>query len=186
MGSRRQGARAWKPMQLPKRILKSTDEANSPHRILVRSLLKSRNKLREKYRKLEPNAKGGGTKPPRLSGHGVPGAKRAGWHTKHVPKRIKPGESNLGPTATTPGAIGATRSGIGRVARGIGRLGRGGKKGVVNRLADCARERIHGPWPVQSTCLRNTQRLLISRGQSTANQSASHSSWGRRSLRAPP
>src|SRR5271166_1575213 len=50
------------------------------------------------------------------------------------------------PTATTPGAIGATRSGIGRVARAIGRPGRGGKKGVVNRLADCARERIHGPW----------------------------------------
>src|SRR5271157_2527783 len=50
------------------------------------------------------------------------------------------------PTATTPGAIGATRSGIGRVARAIGRPGRGGKKGVVNRLADGARERIHGPW----------------------------------------
>ena len=28
----------------------------------------------------------------------------------------------------------------------IGRPGRGGKKGVVNRLADCARERIRGPW----------------------------------------
>ena len=33
----------------PKHLLKSTDEAKSPHRILVRSLLKSRNKLREKY-----------------------------------------------------------------------------------------------------------------------------------------
>ena len=30
--------------------------------------------------------------------------------------------------------------------RAIGRPGRGGKKGVVNRLADCARERIRGPW----------------------------------------
>jgi hypothetical protein len=36
----------------PKRILESTDEAKSPHRILVRSLLKSRNKLRAKYREL--------------------------------------------------------------------------------------------------------------------------------------
>src|SRR5208283_5199368 len=49
------------------------------------------------------------------------------------------------PTATTPGAIGAKRTGITRVARGIGRPGRGGKKGVVNRRADCARERTHGP-----------------------------------------
>ena len=41
----------------PKRILKSTDEAKSPHRILVRSLLKSRNKLREKYRELRAECK---------------------------------------------------------------------------------------------------------------------------------
>ena len=41
----------------PKRILESTDEAKSPHRILVRSLLKSRNKLREKYRGLRAECK---------------------------------------------------------------------------------------------------------------------------------
>ena len=41
----------------PKRILESTDEAKSPHRILVRSLLKSRNKLRAKYRELRAQCK---------------------------------------------------------------------------------------------------------------------------------
>jgi septal ring factor EnvC (AmiA/AmiB activator) len=41
----------------PKRILESTDEAKSPHRILVRSLLKSRNKLRAKYRELRAECK---------------------------------------------------------------------------------------------------------------------------------
>ncbi len=41
----------------PKRILASTEEAKSPHRILVRSLLKSRNKLREKYRGLRAECK---------------------------------------------------------------------------------------------------------------------------------
>ena len=41
----------------PKRILKCTDEAKSPHRILVRSLLKSRNKLRVKYRELRAECK---------------------------------------------------------------------------------------------------------------------------------
>src|SRR5271157_3360868 len=41
----------------PKRILESTDEAKSPHRILVRSLLKSRNKLRVKYRELRAQCK---------------------------------------------------------------------------------------------------------------------------------
>lgn len=35
-----------------KRILQDVEEAKSPHRILVRSLLKSRNKLRAKYREL--------------------------------------------------------------------------------------------------------------------------------------
>ena len=35
-----------------KRILESADQAKSPRRILVRSLLKGRNKLREKYREL--------------------------------------------------------------------------------------------------------------------------------------
>ena len=40
-----------------KRILESTDQAKSPRRILVRSLLKSRNKLREKYRELRAECK---------------------------------------------------------------------------------------------------------------------------------
>lgn len=41
----------------PKRILEDIDEAKSPHRILVRSLLNSRNKLRAKYRKLRADCK---------------------------------------------------------------------------------------------------------------------------------
>jgi chromosome segregation ATPase len=40
-----------------KRILESPDEAKSPRRILVRSLLKSRNKLRAKYRELRAECK---------------------------------------------------------------------------------------------------------------------------------
>jgi hypothetical protein len=41
----------------PKRILQDIDEAKSPHRILVRSLLESRNKLRAKYRELRTECK---------------------------------------------------------------------------------------------------------------------------------
>jgi chromosome segregation ATPase len=40
-----------------KRILECPDEAKSPQRILVRSLLKSRNKLRAKYRELRADCK---------------------------------------------------------------------------------------------------------------------------------
>jgi len=40
-----------------KRILECAEEAKSPHRILVRSLLKSRNKLRAKYRELRAECK---------------------------------------------------------------------------------------------------------------------------------
>jgi hypothetical protein len=40
-----------------KRILGSAEEAKSPRRILVRSLLKSRNKLRAKYRELRAECK---------------------------------------------------------------------------------------------------------------------------------
>jgi hypothetical protein len=40
-----------------KRILESPEEAKSPRRILVRSLLKSRNKLRAKYRELRAQCK---------------------------------------------------------------------------------------------------------------------------------
>jgi chromosome segregation ATPase len=41
----------------PKRILQDVDEAQSPHRILLRSLLRSRNKLRGKYRELRVECK---------------------------------------------------------------------------------------------------------------------------------
>ena len=40
-----------------KRILQSVDEAQSPHRILLPSLLRSRNKLRAKYRDLRAECK---------------------------------------------------------------------------------------------------------------------------------
>jgi hypothetical protein len=40
-----------------KRILESADQAKTPRRILVRSLLKSRNQLREKYRELRAECK---------------------------------------------------------------------------------------------------------------------------------
>lgn len=40
-----------------KRILECPDQAKSPRRILVRSLLKSRNKLRAKYRELRDECK---------------------------------------------------------------------------------------------------------------------------------
>lgn len=40
-----------------KRILECVEEAKSPHRILVRSLLKSRNSLRVKYRELRAECK---------------------------------------------------------------------------------------------------------------------------------
>jgi hypothetical protein len=40
-----------------KRILECVEEAKSPHRILVRSLLKSRNALRGKYRELRAECK---------------------------------------------------------------------------------------------------------------------------------
>ena len=40
-----------------KRILQRAEEAKTPHRILVPSLLKSRNTLREKYRELRAECK---------------------------------------------------------------------------------------------------------------------------------
>ena len=38
-------------------ILEHAEDAKTPHRILVRSLLRSRNKLRAKYRKLQKDCK---------------------------------------------------------------------------------------------------------------------------------
>ena len=78
----------------PKRILKSTDEAKSPHRILVRSLLKSRNKLREKYRELRAECKRWRNQAAAVERSRSTCAS-VRWHTKHVPKRIKPVRSNL-------------------------------------------------------------------------------------------
>lgn len=40
-----------------KRVLQHVEEAKSPHRILLRTLLKSRNKLRAKYRELRAECK---------------------------------------------------------------------------------------------------------------------------------
>jgi chromosome segregation ATPase len=40
-----------------KRVLQDVDEAQSPHRILLPSLLRSRNKLRAKYRELRAECK---------------------------------------------------------------------------------------------------------------------------------
>jgi hypothetical protein len=40
-----------------KRLLQNVDEAQSPHRILLPSLLRSRNKLRAKYRELRAECK---------------------------------------------------------------------------------------------------------------------------------
>ena len=79
----------------PKRILKSTDEAKSPHRILVRSLLKSRNKLREKYRELRAECKRWRNQAAAVERSRSTWRERR-WHTKHVPKRIKP----RGPTSS--------------------------------------------------------------------------------------
>ena len=118
-----------------KRILESADQAKSPRRILVRSLLKSRNKLREEYRELRAECKRWRNQAAAVERSRSTWRKRRRWHTKQVPKRIEPRGQARVPTATTPGAIGATRSGISRVARAIGRPGRGGKKRVVNRMA---------------------------------------------------
>ena len=98
-------------------------------------------------------------------------------------ERIEPRGQARVPTATTPGAIGATRSGISRVAPRLAALE--GRKKVVDPLADCARERIRGPWAGPVDMPPDARRLSISRGQSTANQSRSHRSWGRWSLRTP-
>ena len=128
-----------------KRILESADQAKSPRRILVRSLLKSRNKLREKYCELRAECKRWRNQAAAVERSRSTWAVRVGTRSKCPRGSSRAGQARV-PTATTPGAIGATGSGISRVGRAIGRPGRGGKKGVVNRLADCARERIRGPW----------------------------------------
>ena len=78
----------------PKRILKCTDEAKSPHRILVRSLLKSRNKLRVKYRELRAECKRWRNQAAAVE-RSRSTCRSARWHTKHMPKGIKPALANL-------------------------------------------------------------------------------------------
>ena len=113
----------------PKRILKSTDEAKSPHRILVRSLLKSRNKLREKYRELRAECKRWRNQAAAVE------RSRSSWRKRTLAHEARAQEDQAAradleaPTATTPGAIGATRSGIGRVAARLAALEGAEKKG---------------------------------------------------------
>ena len=128
-----------------KRILESADQAKSPRRILVRSLLKSRNKLREKYRELRAECKRWRNQAAAVE-RSRSTWRSARWHTKHVPKRIKPRGPTSSPNCDNSGSNRSNEKWNRPSCRAIGRSGRGGKKGVVNRLADCARERIHGPW----------------------------------------
>ena len=87
----------------PKRILKSTDEAKSPHRILVRSLLKSRNKLREKYRELRAECKRWRNQAAAVERSRSTWRER-GWHTKQVPKRIEPRGPSSSPNCNNSGS----------------------------------------------------------------------------------
>ena len=168
-----------------KRILESADQAKSPRRILVRSLLKSRNKLREKYRELRAECKRWRNQAAAVE------RSRSTWRERALAHEASAQEDRAA-RAKLESQLQQLREQSKRrevesaELRAIGRPGRGGKKRVVNRLADCAESESAARGPVQSTCLRNARRLSISRGQSTANQSASHRSWGRRSLRTPP
>ena len=87
----------------PKRILKSTDEAKSPHRILVRSLLKSRNKLREKYRELRAECKRWRNQAAAVE-RSRSTWRSARWHTKQVPKRIEPRRPSSSPNCNNSGS----------------------------------------------------------------------------------
>ena len=130
----------------PKRILKSTDEAKSPHRILVRSLLKSRNKLREKYREHRAECKRWRNQAAAVERSRSTCAS-ARWHTKQVPKRIEPRGPSSSPNCNNSGSNRSDgKWNQPSCCRAIGRPGRGGKKGVVNRLAD-SRQRAY-PRPV--------------------------------------
>ena len=87
----------------PKRILKSTDEAKSPHWILVRSLLKSRNKLREKYRELRAECKRWRNQAAAVE-RSRSTWRSARWHTKQVPKRIEPRGPSSSPNCNNSGS----------------------------------------------------------------------------------
>ena len=139
-----------------KRILESADQAKSPRRILVRSLLKSRNKLREKYRELRAECKRWRNQAAAVE-RSRSTWRKPRWHTKQVPKRIEPRGPSSSPNCNNSGSNRSDGK-WNQPSCAIGRPGRGGKKGVVNRLADCARERIRSTWagPVDMPPERST------------------------------
>ena len=141
----------------PKRILKSTDEAKSPHRILVRSLLKSRNKLREKYRERRAECKRWRNQAAAVERSRSTWRKRALAHEARA-QEDQAARANLESQLRQLREQSEQREVESAELRAIGRPGRGGKKGVVNRLADCARERIRGTWagPVDMPPERST------------------------------
>jgi len=72
-----------------KRILQDVEEAKSPHRILVRSLLNSRNKLRAKYRELRAECKRWRNQATAVE------RSRSTWRERHWPKRPAPRKTVL-------------------------------------------------------------------------------------------
>ena len=96
--------------------------------------------------------------PSRRSGAVTEYLAQARWHTKQVPKRIEPRGPSSSPNCNNSGSNRSDEKWNQPSCTAIGRPGRGGKKGVVNRLADCARERIRGPWagPVDMPPERST------------------------------
>ena len=86
-----------------KRILESADQAKSPRRILVRSLLKSRNKLREKYRELRAECKRWRNQAAAVE-RSRSTWRSARWHTKHLPKRIEPRGPSSSPNCNNSGS----------------------------------------------------------------------------------
>ena len=163
---------------------KSADQAKSPRRILVRSLLKSRNKLREKYRELRAECKRWRNQAAAVE------RSRSTWRKRTLAHEASAQEDRAA-RAKLESQLQQLREQSKRrevesaELRTIGRPGRGGKKGVVNRLADCARERIRSTWagPVDMPPERST---TVDLAWAIDSEPVSHRSWERRSLRAPP
>ena len=110
-----------------KRILESADQAKSPRRILVRSLLKSRNKLREKYRELRAECKRWRNQAAAVE-RSRSTWRSARWHTKQVPKRIEPRGPSSSPNCNNSGSNRSDEKWNQPSCAAIGRPGRGGKK----------------------------------------------------------
>ena len=111
-----------------KRILECAEEAKSPHRILVRSLLKSRNTLRAKYRELRAECK-------RWRNQAAAVEKsRAAWRQRAEARAAAPGEqaerAALEAQLQGPRASARTRSRVGGL-RPNKPSRRGPKKGGV-------------------------------------------------------